>query len=662
MPDGAYIVNFGDAAEIGEQEESMPSGLSQNTRIASLETPLGSDVLVLSRFEAFEGLSELFEYRIDAVSEKENLDFSTAIGGKCCIKYKSYNSERYFHGRLVEAQWVGVRDHLFAYRLVLRPWLWLLSHRTNCLIFENMNAPDIIKKVFKDAGFTDVRDGLQHSYPVMEYCVQYRETDFAFVSRLMEQYGIYHCFEHSRDKHTLVLADATLSHKTVEGGGTIPFLPVVERHRWDREHIYQWTKERRFRAGKVTVKDYDFLQPSAELLSERQASEAYGPKLEIYDYPGKYPRKEPEAKKKRDDGDHFAKVRLEAEQALDHRRHCAGDAPVLYPGGLFTFADHPTGAENGRHLVVRASHSFVTEHYRSGGNEDLSEIYYGNYELLRCERPFRAPLVTPKPLIHGPQTAKVIGLKGEEIDVDKHGRIKVRFHWDRKGKDDKQARRVRVAQVWSGKNWGGQIIPRIGQEVVVEFLDGDPDRPLVVGTVYNEEYQYPYKLPDKKTQSGLKSESTKQGQGRFNEFYFEDEKKKEKVSLRAEKHYDKKVRDSEKTRIGEDFTGDRGTSSRDTKLEKGDDKLEVAKGNQYIDVAKYIEIKAGDHLLIKVGMSEIEMKKDGTIRISGKDITVTGSATVKIKSSAKTELKSSGQTEVEGSAVLTLKGGLVTVN
>lgn len=630
----------------------MPSGLSQTTRIAALETPLGPDVLVLTRFEGVEGLSELFEYRIEAISEKENIDFTPAIGKNCCVQFKSYKGERFFNGRLVEAQWVGTREDHFAYRLVLRPWLWLLSHRSNCLIFEKKTAPEVIQKVFRDAGFTDVEPRLSHSYTPMEYCVQYRETDFAFVSRLMEQYGIYHYFEHSRDKHTLILADGRSAHRPVAGGGSIPFVPLVERDRHDFEHIYQWTKERRFRTSKVVVKDYDFLQPSAELLGQHQASEGYAPKLEAYDFPGKYPRPEPEAKKKRDDGDFFARVRLEAEQAADQRRHCAGDAALLYPGGTFTLKDHPTGAENGQHLVVRASHAFMTEHYRSGANEDMGEVYYGNYELLRCERPFRAPLVTPKPVIHGPQTAQVIGTKGEEIDVDKHGRIKVRFHWDREGKDDKLARRVRVAQVWSGKNWGGQVIPRIGQEAVVEFLDGDPDRPLVVGTVFNEEYKYPYEMPKNKTMSGLKSDSTKGGGG-FNEFKFEDKKKAEKVSLRAEKDNDVLIRDSKKTEIGEAFTAERGPASRETVLKKGDDHFTVDSGNQKVKIAQNqnvnvgqcIEIEAGQRILLKVGNTEIEMTQF--------------SITMK---SLKIDIKADTQTKVEGSAVLILKGGVVLVN
>src|SRR4051812_14494150 len=327
--------------------------LRQEKRLASLETPLGPEVLVLTRFEGVEGLSELFEYRIDALSEDENIDFGNALGQNCSVRCISYSgTERFFNGVLVEAQWVGVTDTYFAYRLVLRPWLWLMSHTTNCRIFANKNVPDIIKEVFSGADLYDFRHHLQEEYPEIEYCVQYRETDLAFVSRLMEQYGIYYYFEHTRDKHTLILADAKSSHSSI---GTIPFLPLIDKDRREREHINQLTSERRLRTGRVAVNDYDFLQPNARLLCEARSSETYSrSNFEVYDYPGKYPRKNPESLKKRIDGDRFAKIRLQAEQAADHRRYTAGDAVSLFPGGLFTLEQHPSPSANGEHLVLRA--------------------------------------------------------------------------------------------------------------------------------------------------------------------------------------------------------------------------------------------------------------------------------------------------------------------
>jgi type VI secretion system secreted protein VgrG len=591
----------------------MSGGLVQDHRIASLNTPLGKDVLALTSFEGTEGLSELFEFRVDALSKDENIDFTKAIGRNCSVKFKSYKgAERIFNGVLVAAQWTGVKDVHYAYRLVFKPWLWLLSHTSDSKIHVKKTAPDIIKQVFSDAEFRDFRESLTASYPTIEYCVQYRESDLDFVCRLMEEFGIYYYFEHTSDKHTLVLADSKSSHKAIPGGTSVPYIDLEGRDRRDCEHLYHWTSERTFQAGKVTLKDYDQLRPSAEMTSEAQASEGYNKaNLEVYDYPGKYPRGGPTERKKTSDGDKFAKIRLEAAQARDHRRYAIGDAISLYPGGLIKLDKHPAASENVQYLVIRASHSFGTEAYRSGF--DSNEVYTGRYEFLGSDRPFRAPLITPKPIIHGPQTAKVVGQQGEEIDVDEHGRITVQFHWDR---DKKPSRRVRVAQVWSGKTWGGQHIPRIGQEVVVAFIEGDPDRPLVVGTVYNDEYRFPYKLPDNKTQSGLKSDSTKGGGG-YNEIKYEDKKGSEKIEVHAQKDLDTVVENNETRKIGEDQT---------------------------IDVGDTIAVTAGKKIVFRVGQS--------TITVTETKVEVK-SPTVKVNSM---------ETEVKGFATITLQGGLVKIN
>jgi type VI secretion system secreted protein VgrG len=591
----------------------MSGGLVQDHRIASLDTPLGKDVLALTSFEGTEGVSELFEFRVDALSKDENIDFNKVIGRNCSVKFKSYKgAERIFNGILVAAQWTGVKDVHYAYRLVFKPWLWLLSHTSDSKIHVKKTAPDIIKQVFSDAEFRDFRESLTASYPTIEYCVQYRESDLDFVCRLMEEFGIYYYFEHTSDKHTLVLADSKSSHKAIPGGTTVPYIDLEGRDRRDCEHLYHWTRERTFQAGKVTLKDYDQLRPSAEMTSEAQASEGYNKaNLEVYDYPGKYPRGGPTERKKTSDGDKFAKIRLEAAQARDHRRYATGDAISLYPGGLIKLDKHPAASENVQYLVIRASHSFGTEAYRSGFGSN--EVYTGRYEFLGSDRPFRAPLITPKPIIHGPQTAKVVGQQGEEIDVDEHGRITVQFHWDR---DKKPSRRVRVAQVWSGKTWGGQHIPRIGQEVVVAFIEGDPDRPLVVGTVYNDEYRFPYKLPDNKTQSGLKSDSTKGGGG-YNEIKYEDKKGSEKIEVHAQKDLDTVVENNETRKIGEDQT---------------------------IDVGETISVTAGKRIVLRVGQS--------TITVTETQVEVK-SPRVKVNSM---------ETEVKGSATITLQGGLVKIN
>ena len=503
--------------------------LSQSDRVAALKTPLGEDVLVLKSFSGTEGLSELFEFQIDALSETENVDFDKALGAACTIKLKTYKqAERFVCGILTNAQWVG-RDHeYFAYRLVLRPWFWLLAHRADCRIFLDKDVKEIIQDVFTKAGFANDKDFKlpRGNYEKIEYCVQYRETDFAFVSRLMEQYGIYYFFEHTDGQHKMVLADSRSSHSA------IPNLPKVKYNIQDpgysrkEQYIYSWTSDRRFRTGKIEFNDYDYLKPPKQLLANKEASEIYPrSKFEVYDYPGKYTEQEK--------GKQFAQFRLEAEQAIDHRRMANGDAPSMFAGGLVTVEQHPSSKENKQYLVVRAGHRFGTQHYSPTPSTE-PVLYSGTYEFLPSDRPFRSLPLTPKPRIYGIQTAKVVAKKGEdgeEISTDEHGRIWVKFHWDR---EPQKTCPIRVAQVWASKQWGGQFIPRIDMEVVVEFLEGDPDRPLVTGCVYNGDNHYPYKLPDKKTQSGVKSDSSK-GHNGYNELMFEDKKGSEQVRFHAQK-------------------------------------------------------------------------------------------------------------------------------
>lgn len=610
-------------------DSSIPREFSQTGRVAELVTSIGRDKLVLVHFSGDEALSSLFEYRIDALCNDRNLDFDMLLGKNAHVRFRSYDGiDRYFNGLVVDAEWTGVRQATYAYRLTLRPWFWMLGRRANCRIFKDKTVIDIVEEVFKDAGFSDYEvKASRGDYDKIEYCVQYRETDLAFVSRLFEEWGLYTFHEHSASKHQLVLADSRSCHRPVQaGGGTIPFIPLAGQDRREREHVSTWRADRRFRTGKFAVNDFDYMKPTADLKADAQGSEAYEKStLEAYDYPGRYTDREL--------GKKLSKVRLEAEQAQDRRRSAWGDAASLYPGALVTIRNHP--ADDGQYLVVSARHTIAPEAYRTGagGGEDL---YSGVYELLPVDRPFRAPPTTPRPRIHGPQTAIVVTRKGkesEEIDVDEEGRIFLQFHWNRD--KDRISRPVRVSQMWSGKSWGFQVIPRVGQEVVVQFLEGDPDQPLVVGTVYNKDYPYPYKLPDEKTVSGMKSDSTK-GHGGFNQLTFDDKKDSEKINLRAEKDLESLVRNSETREIGVAFTPPMGSPSRATTLKNGDEHLTVESGNMKTDVAMEVHIKAGMRILLECGTSTIEMTpasitlKSGVIKLDGLALIQATSAMIKL--------------------------------
>jgi type VI secretion system secreted protein VgrG len=627
----------------------MSRKLSQANRPAILKTPFDGDVLAFRRLDANEGLSELFEYRIEALSEKANLDFDAALGQQChleinVVEYEGnvvkHEKKRYFSGILVEAQWLGMQESFYLYRLTLRPWLWLLGQTANCKIFHNLAVDKIIEKVLRDGQLGELRLDIK-SYPTLEYCVQYRESNLAFVCRLMEEYGICYYFEHEARTHRLILADQASSHKPIQGTETIPFLPLDTNNRREVEHIEHWMVERRFRTGKITFRDYNYEKPDADMQAEEQTSEAYKhSKLEVYDYPGRY--------LENGDGKTLAKVKLESEQASDRRRIASGDAATLYPGGLTTLERHSADSENKQFLVVRATHSLVSLQSYSSGADGGEHDYSGQYEFQLADRPFKPPQLTGKPTIFGPQTARVVGEKGEEIDVDDQGRILVKFHWDR---DDEHLYRVRVAQVWAGDSWGGSFIPRIDQEVIVEFLEGDIDRPLVVGTVYNGKHKMPFGTKANKNINGIKSDTTTGGNG-YNQLIFDDTKRAEKVEFRAEKFLDALVRDTETRDIGEDFSRKKGDASRNISLKKGDDHLTVETGNQVVDVNQEILIKAGQKITLKVGGSTIVMDQES---ITLKSINI------KVEASADLDMKGT-TTQLKGSAILTITGGLVKIN
>ena len=601
---------------------SVPQ-LKQDTRIGELKTPLGKDKLVLSRFDGTEGLGELFEYRIEALSLDEDINFDNAIGQNCSVTFKSYGGERVFNGVLIEAQWLGMKGVYYAYRLVLRPWFWMLSRTADCRMFSDKEAPDIIKEVFSKRGFNDFKLVLTENYPKLEYCVQYRETDLAFVSRLMEQNGIYYFFEHSSDKHMLVLADAKSSHKPVPKHETTPFIALGGDDRRDREHIYHWSSDRRLRTGKVEFNDYDFKQPGKKLIANAKGNERYTKSdLEYYDHPGnEWTKGGGDYAKEQKVGEKYAKVQLEAEQALDHRRHATGDAISLFPGGLTKLEKHPRDPENAEYLIVRAAHAFVSEFYRSGADVVPGEVYYGNYEFQKSDRPFRSQIVTPKPQVLSVHTAKVVGKDGEEIDTDEFGRIRVEFFWDR---DKKFSRWARVLQPWASKQWGTQFIPRVGMEVVVAYEEGDPDYPLIIGSVYNGDNKHPYKLPDNKTQSGIKSNSSKGGNG-YNEFMFEDKKSSELIRMHAQKDLDITVHHVETRKIGEDGVAG---NSRDTTLLTGNDSLKISTGSQSITVAQSLTETYGMSQSTTVGASK-------STTVTG-PITITSAAMITLSCGAST--------------------------
>ena len=610
----------------------MAGNLSQDQRIGELTTPLGENVLVLSRFDGGEALSEPFEFRVEAISEQQNIDFNAALGKSVTVKVKTADGQdRYFDGLLAEARWAGPRADLFVYQLILRPWLWLLTLTSDCRIFSQKSARDIIKQVFTDRGFSDFRDDLQSSYPTLEYCVQYRETDFTFVSRLMEQYGIYYFFEYSSGKHTLVLADQKASHKPVPDLSTVPFLPGVQQGRQNNQYLEDWSRGRMVESGSFKLNEYDYNKPGANLLVNCDKPGGYAhDSMEMYDYPGEYTE--------RDVGTKLVQVETEAAQSLDDRRTGTGSALSLFPGGLVTLKEHPVDAENQEYLVVACQHFYHAQDYRSGGADGLG--YAGNFEFTPSSRQFRAELDTERPHIAGVQSALVVGKKGEEIDVDELGRITVQFYWDRK---KKPSRRVRVAQFWAGKTRGSLFLPRIGDEVLVQYEDGNPDRPIVVGSVYNGENTVPTDLPSKKTHSGILTKSSKNSDG-YSMLLFEDLAGSEYVKLRSQKdlmfkalnNEQRDILGSQTENIGGDETINVGgpTGGGNFTLNAAQSiTLNICPGGAGAPITQIVMDASGITLSAGMGISTVMIQPEG-VTVDAPLITLTADAAINMAASA----------------------------
>ena len=427
------------------------------------------------------------------------------IGQKVTISVvQTDGSKRYLNGVVSRFALTGKDDRFTHYYMEIVPWLWSLTRQADCRIFQNMTIPDILMKVFKDRGFSDFRNSLQGSFEQREYCVQYRETDFNFVSRLMEQYGIYFFFEHEKAKHTLVLGNAPTVHKPcpLQSKARLDFTGVALGHRDDV--VSAWHLEQELRPGKYSLTDYNFETPATNLLANEETvfKVAGNDKYDIYDYPGIYTKK--------DAGQTITKIRMQEDETGHLIATGSSNCRTFISGYRFDLTGHSVSDMNQTYLLTEVQHSATVGGSYSGPRDSSGEDYSNHFTCIAYSTPYRPPRLTPRPFVQGPQTAVVVGKSGEEIWTDKYGRVKVQFFWDREGKKDENSSCwVRVSQPWAGKNWGSINIPRIGQEVIVEFLEGDPDRPIITGRVYNADQMPPYQLADNQTRTTFMTRSSK---------------------------------------------------------------------------------------------------------------------------------------------------------
>ncbi len=664
--------------------------ITQEKRLIAIDTPLGKDVLLLQGFTGQEGISRPFVFHLDLLSEDPKIGFDKIVGQKVTIRITlADGSERYFHGYVSRFSQSGSDQRFTAYRAEVVPWLWFLTRTSDCRIFQNMTIPDIILKIFKDLGFSDVKNSLQGSFEPRDYCVQYRETDFNFVSRLMEQYGIFYFFEHEKDKHTLVLGNSPSVHQPCKGQAKARY-DTVAGVTDEEDIVTSWQMEQELRPGKYALSDYNFETPSTSLAVNAASTVTVGGngKYEIYDYPGEYLKKA--------QGDSLVKIRMEEEETPNLVLSGASGCRAFTSGYRFDLAEHHRQDMNTAYVLAQVQHAAsVGDSYTSGGS-GATETYSNQFVCIPHAVPYRPPRVTLKPVVQGPQTAVVVGKAGEEIWVDKHSRVKVQFHWDREGKrDENSSCWVRVSQPWAGKTWGAIAIPRIGQEVIVDFLEGDPDQPIITGRVYNAEQMPPYALPANQTQTGIKSRSSKGGgDANFNEIRFEDKKGSEQLYIHAEKDkqvivendrtesvgHDEKISignnrtedvgknetisigenrtedvgKNETISIGENRTEDVGknetisigenrkeTVGKNEEMSIGDNRTTNIGKDEQLSVGKRLLVQAGDLIVLKTGSASITMKQSGEITIKGSDITISGSGKINIKASSDVIIKGS---------------------
>ncbi|MFA8385777.1 MAG: type VI secretion system Vgr family protein [Pelagibaca sp.] len=621
-----------------------------------------------------EQISRIPTIEVHFYSDNEDLPLDDIVGKSMHLVAESEDksSKRWFRGTCVSAEFVALLDVGGHFKAEVRPWLWFLTRRTDLRIYQNMKVVEIIQAVLQEYGFSgNLKLKLSHSYETREYCVQYRETDLDFIDRLMQEEGIYYYFDHTPDTEEMVLIDDMGKHVDIAAPSTLKYREYSMRstNETAEPFVFSWSGQEKVRSAKLVLEDYNFTNSTATLTSENQTTRKkhyLQEQHERYDYPGHF--------REAGLGEHRARVRMEAEAVAQHTVSGVSDAINMAVGCLFKIEDLPrTKGEPKEVLLLECAHEIVQlEAFDEGffdGAANLAEVtgvspdtkepHLVRFVAMDAEgTQYRAPFRTPWPTVGGIHTALVTGPKKEEIHTDEYGRIKVQFHWDRDGEhDDNTTCWVRTMMPWTGKNWGAIAIPRIGQEVVISFEEGDPDRPVCIGMLYNDKTMPPYALPENKTQSGVKTNSTKGGGG-FNELMFEDKKGEELVRFQSEKDYeqivhndstitvglDKKSPGNLSTTVHKDLSETINTGNHSTLVKQGDLSIDVKMGKITVTAMKSIEFKCGGST-IKMDPQSIKIK----------------SPMVTVQADMKADVKSP-MTTVKGDMMLTLKGGVVMIN
>ncbi|HWS71630.1 MAG TPA: type VI secretion system tip protein TssI/VgrG, partial [Thermoanaerobaculia bacterium] len=593
----------------------------------------------------------LFRFRLDLQSEDPSLDFSAIVGKSATVTIDlADGTQRYVNGIVGRFVQAGGDARFVNYHMELHPWLWLLTMSADCRIWQNKSAIDIVTGLFTELGFTDFRNATSATYSPLEFCVQYNETAFAFVSRILERSGIAYYFEHADGKHTLVLADDSSAYAPCPGAATVAL--GSSAHWLQQNVVTSCALEQSVIPGKYAVDDFSFETPSTDLLASTDSTKAKNAATRrIYEYPGGFTKK--------DVAEGLTRLRMEEHEVPQKLLRGTSYCRAFFAGATTTLEKHYRTDANVAYLLLAIEH-------------DASEEGYSNsFEAIPADAPFRPPRATPRPRISGTQTAIVAGKSGEEIWTDQYGRIKVQFHWDQLGKNDENSSCwIRVAHGWAGKAWGGIFLPRIGNEVVVAFLDGDPDRPLITGSVYNAEQTVPYTLPTDQTKSTVKSNTSKGGAG-FNELRFEDKKDSEEIFVQAQKDMKVTVLHDQTVNVGTAKKNGEGNqtievyNNRAITVTEGNQSLEVKKGDRSVKVTTGNETHtvAGTRS-VTVTKAETHTNEDDftqkvtknhTLKVTG-DLTIDVTGSVTIKSGAAMTLQSGAGLTIKATADVAVQG------
>ncbi|WP_428925593.1 type VI secretion system Vgr family protein [Marinibacterium sp. SX1] len=684
--------------------------------IAWMSGDYGAQDLQFRKAIVREGMSRLTEMTVSFQSKTKDLDLTQFIGKAMKVHLKTQDkNEREFGGICVSVENLGLRAGVRQYVAEIRPWFYLLTRTRDCRVFQNLTTRNIVEQIFGEYGFTDFTFKLSDSYDVRQYCVQYRESDFAFISRLLEQEGIYYFFgtkSGSAEPDQLTFCDSKSSHSPVPELAKVPFEAMTNASKGREEKITEWAATRAVTSGKVTLNDYDLFKPTASMVTTEAAGSRQFPRddMEIYDYPGRFrgegntPKDKPVTSES-DRAQRRARVRLEAETIRHKTWRGASSVRTMGVGHSFALTDHPDSAANTDYLVIRATHYVQTDmdvadeptdYDLRAANLDFPEgiadfAYAATIETIALAEPYRAPLSTPWPMMSGLQTALVVGPSGEEIYTDDYGRIRVQFHWDREGKKDETSSCwVRVATPWAGKNWGFAAVPRIGEEVIIQFEEGDPSRPICVGMLYNEVNPTFYSKKTTATQVGIRTDSTKgvNDAQAFNELMFDDEKDKEMMRLQAQKDHQFLTKNISRIGVGlakadelKDYAFKNAAdasllqvvkANMEQEVQEGDAFFYVTKGSQEKVIHKDFKttVETGDTLLDVVKGKLLETIKDNhetTVQSGNQTNTVekgnqtiaidTGNQTTTVKKGNIAVTASLGKIEIEAKQKIVLKVG-----